>query len=44
MMSAYSRVVTNKGAAGVDEMPVSCPFGLSLLERFRIKEELQAGA
>jgi len=43
MMSAYSRVVSNKGAAGVDNMPVTALKGYLQTEWPRIKEELLAG-
>jgi len=43
MMAAYSRVVTNKGAPGVDEMPVTALKGCLQQEWPRIKEELLAG-
>jgi group II intron reverse transcriptase/maturase len=43
MMAAYSRVVSNKGAAGVDEMPVSALKGYLQTEWPRIREELLAG-
>src|SRR6266568_1890014 len=44
MMAAYSRVVSNKGAPGVDEMPVTALKGYLQEEWSRIKEELLAGA
>jgi RNA-directed DNA polymerase len=43
MMAAYSRVVANKGAPGVDDMPVSALKGYLQKEWPRIKEELLAG-
>lgn len=43
MMRAYSRVVANKGAAGVDGMPVSALMDYLRREWGRIKEELLAG-
>lgn len=43
MMAAYSRVVSNKGAAGVDNMPVTALKGHLQAEWPRIKEELLAG-
>jgi len=43
MMAAYSRVVSNKGAAGVDKMPVTALKGYLQTEWPRIKEELLAG-
>ena len=43
MMAAYSRVVANKGAPGVDEMPVTALKGYLREEWPRIKEELLAG-
>jgi hypothetical protein len=43
MMAAYSRVVSNKGAAGVDNMPVTALKGHLQVEWPRIKEELLAG-
>jgi group II intron reverse transcriptase/maturase len=43
MMSAYSRVVSNKGAAGVDNMPVTALKGYLQEQWPRIKEELLAG-
>jgi group II intron reverse transcriptase/maturase len=43
MMAAYSRVVSNKGAPGVDEMPVTALKGYLQEEWPRIKEELLAG-
>jgi group II intron reverse transcriptase/maturase len=43
MMAAYSRVVSNKGAPGVDEMPVTALKGYLQVEWSRIKEELLAG-
>ena len=43
MMAAYSRVVSNKGAPGVDDMPVSALKGYLQKEWPRIKEELLAG-
>ena len=43
MMSAYSRVLSNKGAAGIDGMPVSA-LKVYLQEHWpRIREELLAG-
>jgi len=43
MMAAYSKVVANKGAPGVDKMPVT-ELKSYLQEQWpRIKEELQAG-
>ena len=43
MMSAYSRVVANKGAAGIDGMPVGALMDHLRKEWDRIKEELLAG-
>jgi group II intron reverse transcriptase/maturase len=43
MMAAYSRVVSNKGAPGIDEMPVTDLKGYLRVEWSRIKEELLAG-
>ena len=43
MMAAYSRVVSNKGAAGVDNMPVTSLKCYLQTEWPRIKEELLAG-
>lgn len=43
MMAAYSRVVSNKGAPGIDEMPVTALKGYLQEEWPRIKEELLAG-
>jgi len=43
MMAAYSRVVSNKGAPGVDEMPVTALKGHLQEEWSRIREELLAG-
>jgi RNA-directed DNA polymerase len=43
MMSAYSRVMANKGAAGVDGMPVSSLLEYLHREWEHIKEELLAG-
>jgi group II intron reverse transcriptase/maturase len=43
MMAAYSRVVSNKGAPGVDGMPVTALKGYLHEEWPRIKEELLAG-
>lgn len=43
MMAAYSRVVTNKGAPGVDGMPVTALKGYLHEEWPRIKEELLTG-
>src|SRR5450631_639134 len=43
MMAAYSRVVSNKGAPGVDEMPVTALKGYLQEEWPRIKEELLGG-
>ena len=43
MMAAYSRVVSNKGAAGVDKMPVTSLKSHLQTEWPRIKEELLAG-
>lgn len=43
MMAAYSRVVGNKGAAGVDKMPVTALKGYLQTGWPRIKEELLAG-
>jgi len=44
MMAAYSRVKANKGAAGVDKMPVSAMMDYLRKEWDRIKEELLEGA
>ena len=43
MMAAYSRVVSNKGAPGVDAMPVTALKGYLQQEWPRIREELLAG-
>jgi group II intron reverse transcriptase/maturase len=43
MMAAHSRVVANKGAPGVDEMPVTALKGYLQQEWPRIREELLAG-
>jgi len=43
MMAAYSRVVANKGAPGVDGMPVMALKGYLQEQWPRIKEELLAG-
>jgi RNA-directed DNA polymerase len=43
MMAAYSRVMRNKGAPGVDGMPVTALKGYLQEEWLRIKEELLAG-
>ena len=43
MMAAYSRVMRNKGAPGVDDMPVTALKGYLQEEWPRIKEELLAG-
>ena len=43
MMAAYSRVVSNKGAPGIDEMPVTALKGHLQEEWARIKEELLTG-
>jgi len=43
MMASYSRVVSNKGAPGVDEMPVTALKGYLQEEWTRIKEELLRG-
>lgn len=43
MMAAHSRVVANKGAPGIDEMPVTALKGYLQQEWPRIKEELLAG-
>lgn len=43
MMAAYSRVVSNKGAPGIDEMPVTALKGYLQEEWPRIKEKLLAG-
>jgi group II intron reverse transcriptase/maturase len=43
MMAAYSRVVSNKGAPGVDDMPVTALKGYLQKEWPRIREELLAG-
>jgi RNA-directed DNA polymerase len=43
MMAAYSRVVRNKGAPGVDGMPVTALKGYLQEEWPRIREELLAG-
>ena len=44
MMVAYSRVVSNKGVLGNDEMPVTALKDYLKEEWSRIKEELLAGA
>jgi group II intron reverse transcriptase/maturase len=44
MMAAYSRVVANKGAPGIDGMPVSALKGYLQEHWPRIKEELLAGS
>jgi RNA-directed DNA polymerase len=43
MMAAYARVMRNKGAPGVDDMPVTALKGYLQEEWPRIKEELLAG-
>ena len=43
MMAAYSRVMRNKGAPGVDTMPVTGLKGYLQEEWPRIREELLAG-
>jgi group II intron reverse transcriptase/maturase len=43
MMAAYSRVVSNKGAPGVDDMPVTALKGYLQEEWPRIREKLLAG-
>jgi RNA-directed DNA polymerase len=43
MMAAYSRVVSNKGAPGIDGMPATALKGYLQEEWPRIKEELLAG-
>lgn len=43
MMAALSRVVANKGAPGIDEMPVTALKGYLQQEWPRIREELLAG-
>jgi len=43
MMAAHSRVVANKGAPGIDEMPVTALKGYLQQEWPRIREELLAG-
>lgn len=43
MMAALSRVVANKGAPGIDEMPVTALKGYLQREWPRIREELLAG-
>jgi len=43
MMAAYSRVVSNRGAPGVDGMPVTALKGYLQEEWPRIREELLAG-
>lgn len=43
MMAAYSKVVANKGAPGVDKMPVTELKGYLQKHWVRIKEELLAG-
>ena len=43
MMAAYSRVVSNKGAPGIDEMPVTALKGYLQEDWPRIREELLAG-
>ena len=43
MMAAYSRVVANKGAAGIDGMPVSALKGYLQEQWPQIREELLAG-
>ena len=43
MMAAYSRVVSNNGAPGVDAMPVTALKGYVQEEWPRIKEELLVG-
>ncbi|HET6420026.1 MAG TPA: reverse transcriptase domain-containing protein, partial [Geobacteraceae bacterium] len=43
MKAAYSRVVSNKGKPGVDEMPVTALKGYPQEEWPRIREELMAG-
>jgi group II intron reverse transcriptase/maturase len=44
MMAACSRVVSNKGAPGIDSMPVTSLKGYLETEWPRIKEELLAGS
>ena len=43
MMAAYTRVMRNKGAPGVDDMPVTALKGHLREQWSRIKEELLAG-
>ena len=43
MMAAYNRVMRNKGAPGVDDMPVTALKGYLQEQWPRIKEELLAG-
>jgi len=43
MMAAFSRVVANKGAPGIDAMPVTALKGFLQQEWPRIREELLAG-
>ena len=43
MMAAYSRVMRNKGAPGVDNMPVTALKGYLQQEWPRVREELLAG-
>ena len=43
MMAALSRVVSNKGAPGVDDMPVTALKGYLQEHWLHIKEELLAG-
>ena len=43
MMAAYSRVISNKGAPGVDKMPVTALKGYLHEEWPRVKEELLTG-
>ena len=44
MMAAYSRVVANKGAPGIDNMPVAALKGYLHEQWPRIREELLAGS
>src|SRR5665647_241100 len=43
MMKAYNRVISNKGAAGVDNMPTGQLKGYLQTEWPRIKEDLLSG-